>query len=163
MRRISVFLTVLILMSMSSEVIIKLRRTYYKALKNEKSIETFFNLGEKHQKTALGKAYFGTAKALKARESSWVPTKVSLANEASGLLNNAVKQDPKSTEIRFLRLSFESATPSMLGINEHVQDDIDFLSTHLEKKHPIKHIISAWLAKTDDISESALNRIKARL
>lgn len=148
---------------MGSEEIIKLRRIYYKALTNENSIETFFDLGEKHQKSALGKAYFGTAKALKARESSWVPTKVSLASEASELLNKAVKQDPKNTEIRFLRLSFESATPSMLGIDEHIQDDIDFLSENLEKKHPIKHIILAWLNKTDDISEGAISRIKARL
>jgi len=151
------------LMALNSEDISKIRKTYYQALTQEKSISTLHELGKQHQNTAVGKAYYGTAKALQARESSWVPTKISLANEASELLNSAVELDNNSTEVRFLRLSFEAATPAMLNLNSHVNSDVNFLSNKLEKNHPLNYVIKAWVNKTDDITKNQKARIKARL
>ena len=162
-RLVGIVSVAFVLMALNSEDISKIRKTYYQALTQEKSISTLHKLGKQHQNTALGKAYYGTAKALQARESSWVPTKISLANEASELLNSAVELDKNSTEIRFLRLSFEAATPAMLNLNSHVNSDVNHLAKSLEKNHPLSSIIIAWLNKTEDISENQKSRIKARL
>ncbi|MCL9980866.1 MAG: hypothetical protein NBV77_05410 [Bacteroidia bacterium] len=160
MMRISlVFFGIILTSFLANTFDAQIRDLYLKALKSDKEIAMFKKKSEAAIKHPLGRAYYGTALALEARASSWVGTKVELAKKASQNLNAAVSQSSQDFEIRFLRFSFEHNVPSMLGLSGHVADDKEFLLNFKGTKPPIKTVISGFLSKCDDISETEKAKI----
>lgn len=78
-------------------------------------------------------AYQAAGLALQARD-SWNPLeKLSLIRKASHRFAEAIEKDANNVEIRFLRFSIESNTPSILGFNEHVDEDIAWIIDNIEQ------------------------------
>ena len=98
-------------------------------------------------------AFHATALALKARESTWVSTKLSLAKKAHSLLNQSVSANSSNCEIRFLRLSFEYNTPAFLGMKSHIANDKLYLMNHLKSTEPLFAIMVAFFRDCKDLTE----------
>lgn len=121
------------------------RSTYIQAVEVSAKADELVKITSKHGKDAVLMAYYGTGKALQAKH-GWNPaSRFSLAREAANILNKAVAASPQNLEVRFLRFSFESRAPGMLGLTLHTADDKAWIMSHLDKKHPIWDVMKAFL------------------
>ncbi len=136
-----------------------IRSEYRAALTSPKHIQNLKTSTKPHIQDALSLAYYATAVALEARESSWVPTKIKLANSAHELLNKAVNKDPNSIEIRFLRFSFQANTPSMLGLQTHITSDKSYLLSNIQTSHPLWDVMKAYYSQCSVLSSSEKQRL----
>jgi len=139
-----------------------IRDTYKKALKESDSVKELKFL-TKDKSDAHSIAFYAMALAFEARETNWVPAKLSLANDAYAKLNKAVKANPKNFEIRYLRFSFSCEVPSMLGLNDHLAEDKVFLLDHAEKGEYLADIMKKYFEKSSCMSESEKHIINTRL
>ncbi len=139
-----------------------IRNTYRKALTQPKSIHELKSL-TKHKKDAISTAFFAMALALDARESSWVPNKISLAKEAYTYLNKAVSLDPNNFEIRYLRFSFSCEVPSMLNLSEHIHVDKAYILKHARKGEALEDIMKKYFLKSSCLNPSEKEQLLKRL
>jgi hypothetical protein len=131
----------------------QIRETYKSALTNESSVNTLISITQPHlNQSASSRAFYATAKALEARNSSWVTTKVSSAKIAYNQLNTSVLKSPHDGEIRFLRFSFESNTPSLLGMKAHLKEDKAFLIKNLKSTEPLWPTMKAFFNNCNDLT-----------
>jgi uncharacterized lipoprotein len=72
-----------------------------------------------------------------------------LAKEASAQLNKAIDAAPGNLEVRYLRFSFESKVPAILGLTLHTTQDKAWIMAHLDKKHPMWDLIRAFLKESE--------------
>lgn len=130
------------------------RNTYKLAVDQSTKADELVKITSKHGKDAVFMAYYGTGKALQAKH-GWNPaSRFSLAKEAALLLNSAVTTSPENLEVRFLRFSFESRVPAILGITSHTREDKAWIMSHLDKKHPIWDTMKAFLKDCDLLSDA---------
>lgn len=139
-----------------------IRDTYKKALKESDSVKKLKSL-TKDKNDAQSIAFYAMALAFEARETSWVPTKLNLANDAYAQLNKAVKANPKNFEIRYLRFSFSCEVPSMLGLNDHLSEDKKFLMENAKKGEYLADIMKKYFQKSSCLNESEKRLINTRL
>lgn len=157
---IQVFLLGTFLVSFTEQDAKIIRDNYRKALTSESDISIFKNYSAKHQNSALGKAYFGTALALEAR-AAWSPsTKLSNAKAAFASLNDAVKFDAKNIEIRFLRLSFAHGTPDFLSMKTYIAEDKKIFLQGNIKSHAIGDIMQKFMANSGLFTAAEKSSIK---
>lgn len=157
---IQVFLLGTFLVSFTEQDAKIIRDNYRKALTSESDISIFKNYSAKHQNSALGKAYFGTALALEAR-AAWSPsTKLSNAKAAFASLNDAVKLDAKNIEIRFLRLSFAHGTPDFLSMKTSIAEDKKIFLQGNIKNHAIGDIMQKFMANSGLFTAAEKSSIK---
>lgn len=160
------FLGGILLIFLASSVKLKpldlIRNTYKKALKEEESVKELKEL-TKNQPDALYKAYFAMALAFEARESSWVTTKMRLAKDAYAQLNDAVKSNPNNYEIRYLRFSFSCEVPSLLGLNEHIASDKNYLLKKAKKGEPLADIMKKYFSKSSCLTKAEKQVLNTRL
>ena len=128
------------------------RNTYKLAVDQSAKADELVKITSNHGNNAVLMAYYGTGKALQAKH-GWNPaSRFSLAREAVNILNKAVAASPQNLEVRFLRFSFESRAPGMLGLTLHTADDKAWIMSHLDKKHPIWDVMKAFLKDCDLLS-----------
>ena len=128
------------------------RNTYKLAVDQSAKADELVKITSNHGNNAVFMAYYGTGKALQAKH-GWNPaSRFSLAREAANILNKAVAASPQNLEVRFLRFSFESRAPGMLGLTLHTADDKAWIMSHLDKKHPIWDVMKAFLKDCDLLS-----------
>ena len=72
-------------------------------------------------------AYLGSTRLLAARAASLPIRKLNYSKEGLALLDKAVKQDPDSVEIRFLRGISTVRLPSLFGRAKTAKGDLDFV------------------------------------
>ncbi len=137
-----------------------IQQAYREALKAENQINKLISLSKPHSADPLSKAYLATGYALEAR-ASWSPaTKMSKAQEAYKLLNQAVQSAPKNEEIRFLRLSFSHGTPDFLNMKSTMADDKKIFLQGEIKKHPLFDIMWAFINHSNLFSATEKATIK---
>jgi hypothetical protein len=137
-----------------------IQQAYREALKTENQINKLILLSKPHVSNPLAKAYLATGYALEAR-ASWSPaTKMSKAQEAYSLLNQAVKAEPNNEEIRFLRLSFSHGTPDFLNMKSYMADDKKIFLKGEIKKHPISDIMWSFINHSNLFSAAEKATIK---
>ncbi len=79
-------------------------------------------------------AYQAAGLALQARD-AWNPLeKLDLVRKANTRFAEAVSEAPESVEIRFLRFSIQSNTPSILGFSAHIQEDQKQIIENINQK-----------------------------
>jgi hypothetical protein len=140
----------------------KVRELYRLSLKKAGHLSELKSLTQSRN-TAFLQAFYGSALALEARESSWIPNKVALAKEAYAELNAAVAKDPHNFEIRFLRYSFSCEVPEMLKLNEHLSEDKTYLFSHLHKEEPLAEIMRAYFQKSSCLNKEEKQTIRNAL
>ncbi|MEY4003462.1 MAG: hypothetical protein RIT07_1504 [Bacteroidota bacterium] len=130
------------------------RNTYKLAVDQSTKADELVKITSNYGNNTVLMAYYGTGKALQAKH-GWNPaSRFSLAREAANILNKAVVASPQNLEVRFLRFSFESRAPGMLGLTLHTADDKAWIMSHLDKKHPIWDVMKAFLKDCDLLNEA---------
>jgi ferritin len=159
---LSAFTMVLLASFSNTKPVDLIRNTYKKALKESESVQELKKL-TKNKKDAHSIAFYAMALAFEARESSWVPTKMSLAKDAYAQLNKAVQANPNNFEIRYLRFSFSCEVPSMLGLNEHIKDDKKYILEHAKKGEYLADIMKKYFQKSSCLTDKEKQSINTRL
>ena len=75
--------------------------------------------------------YKGIACMMAAKESINPYTKLREFNRGKAMIHEAVRRDPQSAEIRFLRYGAQTNAPSFLGYNKDIEADEAFLTEKL--------------------------------
>ncbi|HZG01247.1 MAG TPA: hypothetical protein VEY71_09600 [Chitinophagales bacterium] len=105
--------------------LVALRAAYYNAAQKNISTNAFAKKVEAAEikSDALLLAYKSMALMFDARDSYNPYTKMSSFNKGKDLLESAVKKDPASVEVRFLRFCVQSNAPFFLGYSGNIADD----------------------------------------
>ena len=147
-----------------------LRKCFHESVLDESKVEMF------HQKvmnitspTATEQAYQAASFALLARK-TWNPLeKIGYINRYGKLIDRAIREAPNDIEIRFLRLSIDHNTPSIIGRQKNIKNDKDqilFLLRPIVKfdldSHFNKFIL--YFLRTENIySKAELDEVVSKL
>jgi hypothetical protein len=114
----------------------EIRIAYSKAKESESNLKVLEKLLKEQEPTnVVIKAYLGCLEALKGKY-AWLPfQKLVYVDNATHLLNRAVKEASEDIEIRFLRFSIEISLPAFLAKSHHIeQDKISIIENIAESK-----------------------------
>lgn len=154
-----------LLLSCNSFANTELRELLFKTTSND-GIKQFYNATQNMSTVSnVEKAYKGVATAMQARLVSSVSDKLSYFKKGKSLIEQAVKNDPNSVEIRFLRFSVQSNVPFILGYSGDVTDDSNFIIKAFESKKVLVtdsfwSKVLNYLSKSSELSSAQLSRIK---
>ena len=107
-----------------------------RAVESSKTTDSLYNkLSVLKSKTAIVTAYTGALLALKAKH-AWNPySKIANVNRSLKTLEQAIKMDKESLEIRFIRFSIEYNTPSFLGYGKNLDEDRKEILKHFKNEN----------------------------
>ncbi len=136
----------------------------------EKQIDSFFEQVKEtqgHHSTCL--AYQACAFAMKA-QINWNPiSKWYYIRKYNQLMNRAVALSAANLEVRFLRFSMEYYLPKWLEMSIHLQEDKEYISSHVEDIHELQlhedyaHYILYFLKQTNFFDQSTLESLQTAL
>lgn len=116
--------------SVDQQKIESLRLNYYKAVEEEKYIDTFnafidtnFSQEEISGNSVLD-AYKAAIVAVKAKHAFWPFTKMTYLNESMELFEKVIADSPDNLEIRFLRFTILHYIPGILGFSDERDEDL---------------------------------------
>lgn len=93
----------------------------------EKADDLFAKLHRDSPDHPLISVYFGSLRLLEAQHTWALWKKNSLSKEGIQLMDEAVKKDPESLEVRFVRAATERSLPSFFGRKEQAASDLQFI------------------------------------
>jgi hypothetical protein len=113
----------------------EVRRLYHLAVEDVSRLPELEALVESSEGTGLEwpsdptliMAYRGALDVVRARHSRWPLTRLAMVRSGLSRLDEAVSEDPSSTEIRYLRLASEAHLPRLLRREEVVDRDLAVL------------------------------------
>jgi hypothetical protein len=105
----------------------RIRNLYDDALYNKDKAEELISYLDTTKHTPLAIGYKGSATMLLAKHSRNPLRKYKYFNEGKALLEEAISKDSASAELRYLRFSVQTNSPSFLGYNNSIQRDKLFL------------------------------------
>jgi hypothetical protein len=144
-----------------SPSLFKARKEMPEAFTNEKICKGLYDyLFQAKDADPLVKGYKGAASIAMARHVG-IANKLSYLNEGTSILDAAIKELPRSTELIFLRLTIQLNLPSFLGYNDNIKDDKRFVLANYAKTPPdLKKKIYDYVTKSEDFSEKEKEMIK---
>ena len=119
--------------------------------------------------SAVTDCYIGVCSTMYAEYATWPLEKLEYFNDGKKILETKISTLPKNPELRYLRLMVQLNTPSFLGYNESIEDDINVFSTEILKynvKDNWKRTFILNLLNQENLSsthKSVLVRLKRRL
>ena len=130
----SILLIILLHISGDNSDINLIRTLYLSAYTNELHCD---NLGEKLNTTEnntsiLIKGYKGCFYFIKCKFINNPINKLIYFNKGKELLEEAIKQDPNSVELKFLRYSIQKHIPKFLFYSDNIQKDLNFVNENIK-------------------------------
>lgn len=110
------------------------RQMINKAEQNRSDADLFLNkMNQSYAKTKkpVFLALAGVANFFQAKHSHNPLSKLNYFNKGKKMLDNAAARDKNNLEIRFLRYISQKKTPKIIGYDQHLKEDEQFLRTHL--------------------------------
>ena len=87
----------------------------------------------KENLNTIEKGYYGAYLVIWANH-TWNPIdKLNTFKKGKIELENAIKQDSKNVELRFLRLSIQANVPKILNYDQNIKSDLIFIKEHKDK------------------------------
>ncbi|RRJ91008.1 hypothetical protein EG240_07345 [Paenimyroides tangerinum] len=112
---------------------IELRSNYPKALNDKQICYDMITFLSKQNLNTIEKGYYGAYLVIWANH-IWNPMdKLSTFKKGKIELENAIKQDPKNVELRFLRLSIQANVPKILNYDQNIKSDLIIIKEHKDK------------------------------
>ncbi|WP_199118032.1 hypothetical protein [Pedobacter sp. ASV28] len=111
-----------------------IRDMYVKAIESKKSTEQLLNILEKKEQTPFVIGYTGATKMLMARHTFNPFKKLSHFRTGKQLLEKAISKDAENVELIFLRYAIQVSLPPILGYNEHIETDKNYILKTLQKQ-----------------------------
>ena len=130
----SILLIILLQFSSYNNDINIIRELYLSAYKSGSNCN---NLGKKlnsieNNNSILINGYKGCFYFIKCKFNNNAIEKIIDFNKGKKLLEAAIKQEPKSVELRFLRYSIQKNLPRFLLYNNHLEKDLNFVNENIE-------------------------------
>ena len=144
----SLLLIILLNLSSYNSDINTIRKLYLSAHTNEYNCN---NLGEKltsieDNTSILIKGYEGCFYFIKCKFINNPIEKLICFRKGKKLLETAIKEDPKSVELKFLRYSIQKNLPRFLSYHDNLERDLNFVNaniTNINNKEEQKFIINS--------------------
>ena len=112
---------------------IELRSNYPKALNDKQICYDMITFLSKQNLNTIEKGYYGAYLVISANH-TWNPIdKLNTFKKGKIELENAIKQDSKNVELRFLRLSIQANVPKILNYDQNIKSDLIFIKEHKDK------------------------------
>ena len=93
---------------------------------NEAICDSLYKLC-KNQKNTLQKAYLGAALIIKSKHVFSIYKKWKNFQKGKKILEYAVSQNPRSSEIRWIRYCIQNSIPDVLNYNQNIEEDRIFI------------------------------------
>lgn len=131
MRIILIIVSIMMMSFNSSNTIdlAKLRDNYYSAAINKSDAEEFYTIITKIKNIELAeiKGYTAMSFFLKANYLINPLKKWESFKEGKELLEKTITSNPNNVELIFLRLTIQTNAPKILGYNQNIEQDLEFL------------------------------------
>lgn len=129
----------------------QLREAYRTAANSIKEATVFIELTQHVDTSAVQQAYLGAAFSLKAK---FEGKKIKNLKLAKKLIEKAVSSNPNNIEIRMIRLSVQENLPKIVGYNNAISSDKEFIKTHLKqvKNKKIKEYLQGFISSSKSFS-----------
>jgi hypothetical protein len=106
----------------------EIRSLYHESIySSEKSKEIINYFENEPVKTPIEMAYEGASRMVRAKHIFFPHEKLSTFQKGKVLIEEAVKKEPKSIEIRYLRFSIQLGSPSFLNYRQNLSEDRKYL------------------------------------
>lgn len=143
MKKIS-FLLVFFSIYMNAQSLIELRRYLQDGEKSETVSKTLISKSKNAYETTkkpIYQAFYAVGNFFMAKHVGNPISKYSYFNKGKKLLEDAVKKDPNSLEIRLMRLISQEKTPKFLGYNDDIKTDKEFIIENYKNSNDADLII----------------------
>lgn len=118
----------------ANKSLIEIRSLYHESIySSEKSKEIITYFENEQAKTPIEMAYEGASRMVRAKHVFFPHDKLSTFQKGKILLEEAVKKEPKSIEIRYLRFSIQLGSPSFLSYRQNLTEDRKYLIEHYKE------------------------------
>lgn len=131
MKRLTLLLLLIISNMMFSQNLKEYRDLLKTGEKSEKSAKLLIEKSStafKNSKDPLYEGFLAVGKFFMAKHAFNPLKKMSYFNEGKKLMEQSLKSDPKNLEIRLMRLITQENAPAILGYNQQIKDDRNFLA-----------------------------------
>ena len=122
------------LTSFSNETTL-IRKLFFEAAKSKEKTDIMYYFLQKknYEQDPLIKGYYGMTHMLLAKHGFNIFTRYSNFNKGKELLEQAIADDSKNIELRFLRLSVQVNIPVFLNYSSNLEDDKKLISENYNK------------------------------
>jgi len=144
-----------------SPLLVQARQDMPGAFKDDaESIALYNKLKNVENPEPILKGYIGAVNMARARHAPLSQKRMYL-RKGIDLLEQAIKEKPKNTELLFLRLTIQSKLPSFLGYNDNIDEDKKFvLANYNNSPPPLKERIANFITKSEDFTEEEKALVK---
>lgn len=144
----------------------EVRKKYPIATKDEAVCnELFAALSGKGENKDLMCGYTGCVTMLKAKYCVNPFSKLEYYKDGKQMLEDAIAQNKNNIELRFLRLAIQENLPAMLGYNENIEEDMNYILKYLPilELRELRKAIATYLIKserTDEKQKASLRKFE---
>lgn len=126
-----IYVSIIIACNVYSQDVQALRKLYAASPKNEAACKELVSRASTFSKIPLYEGYYGSGYMMMANHYYNPYKKLKSFIEGKDILEHAIKLEPNSIELIFLRYSIQANAPSFLGYNKNLQSDKNKLKQSL--------------------------------
>jgi hypothetical protein len=133
----------------------EIRSLYHESINSAAKSKEIINYFENEPgKTAIETAYEGASRMVRAKHVFFPTEKLSTFQKGKTLVEEAIKKEPNSIEIRYLRFSLQLESPSFLAYRSNLSEDRKFIIDHYSevKDIELKTRLKDFLIKEANLS-----------
>jgi hypothetical protein len=147
MKLLSILFTIALLAPPAYDLA-ELRNLFAYAADDESKARELISASEPFISNSTAKGYYGAGKLMMAKYLFSPYSKLKTFNEGKLLLESAIQRDSQNVELRFLRLSIQNNSPSILGYNAMKAGDKRYLKERLPLLNDgqLKSLITKYLS-----------------
>jgi hypothetical protein len=150
--------------SLNKEIpsISEIRGLYEKSLKSEDDCTKLIKMLAPYKNDPLLLGYSGCATMMMAKHVFGPFSKLSYFKEGRGMLEDAIKADEKSFELRFLRFTAQTNMPSFLGYHDSIEKDKTFILNSFSQiqDENLEQYVLPTLKKSKDLTTTEKEKLK---
>jgi hypothetical protein len=111
----------------------------------------------------LLKGYKGAVTVAMSKHVKIIKEKITYFNDGKKLIENAITEDDKNVELKFIRFTIQSNCPPALKYNKNIQSDKKYIIENLTgvKNASVRSRIKEYLLQSKDVSEVEKQKINA--
>jgi len=156
------FMIGILLNPVDSKTLVSIRKLYTEAAVKKESFDQFKSLLDKNtDNNSVLNGYRGCALMIEANYLNNPISKLNYFNKGKEILEKAIKLDIENTELRYLRFTIQSEVPSILGYNDNIKQDKDFLLKKVKTISDItlKNNVISFLKQSDQLTETEKKKL----
>lgn len=141
--------------------LLKIRKEYSLAVKDEEICENNLNILRAKAKATTDKGYLAVYEMVYAKHMGNPLRKIGQFKKGKNLLEGLIKQEPRNVELRFIRWSVQTHAPSILNYSDNIKDDKSFIIDHLYsiQHRDVKEIIYKYIKGSNSFNEDELKEL----